>query len=295
MPGPLQLRGSAVVPESELRWRFSRSSGPGGQSVNTTDSRVELSFDVAASTAFGPTLRSRALERLAGRLVDGVVTVAASEQRSQWQNRLAAEERLRQLLLEATAPPPKVRRPTRPSRGAVNRRIDAKKQRGQTKRLRGNDFDEVALSSLRSRASRADPSDRPPAWHAPPWPAPVPLVPATGRAARAGAPTRRPDVRRRAGRGRTPRPAGRRTAALELEPVPGVHRQPVHRAPVQLRQSPGQVTEHELVPRIAGDLDVHGLQTGQHQVAAGVGPDPERTPSRQQRLRWAAPAHRAPG
>ena len=136
MPGDLRLRGSLVVPESELSWRFSRSSGPGGQSVNTTDSRAELSFDVARTTALGPVLKARALERLGDRLVDGVITVAASEHRSQLQNRRAAEERLTELLVAAVAPPPRKRRATRPSKGAVQRRLDEKKRRGQTKRLR---------------------------------------------------------------------------------------------------------------------------------------------------------------
>ncbi|SFK65168.1 ribosome-associated protein [Streptosporangium canum] len=136
MPGPLQISGSVSVPEAELHWRFSRSSGPGGQGVNTTDSRVELSFDLAATEALGPVFKARALERLGSRLVNGVVTIAASEFRSQLRNREAAEMRLAQLLREAIAPPPKKRRPTKPSRGAVERRITAKKQRSDLKRLR---------------------------------------------------------------------------------------------------------------------------------------------------------------
>ncbi|GIH93635.1 alternative ribosome rescue aminoacyl-tRNA hydrolase ArfB [Planobispora siamensis] len=136
MPGPLQVSGSISIPETELRWRFSRSSGPGGQGVNTTDSRVELSFDLAATEALPPLLKTRALERLASRLVDGVVTIAASEFRSQLRNREAAEMRLAQLLREAVAPPPKKRRPTKPSKGAVERRITAKKHRSDLKRLR---------------------------------------------------------------------------------------------------------------------------------------------------------------
>ena len=71
MPGPLNLPESVVVPEAELSWRFTRSSGPGGQGVNTTDSRVELSFDVAGSPSLSPTLRARAMSRLAGRLSGG--------------------------------------------------------------------------------------------------------------------------------------------------------------------------------------------------------------------------------
>jgi ribosome-associated protein len=141
VPGPLRIRGSVVIPEAELRWRFSRSSGPGGQSVNTSDSRVELSFDLAATSALSPLLKERAQQRLAGRLVDGVVSVTAAEQRSQWQNRLAAERRLRDLLVEATAPPPRPRVPTRPSRRSVERRLDAKRRRASTKRLRRSEPD----------------------------------------------------------------------------------------------------------------------------------------------------------
>ena len=135
MPGPLRFR-SIVLPESELTWRFSRSSGPGGQSVNTSDSRAELLFDVARSTALGPVLRARALERLAGRLVDGVLSVASSEHRSQLRNREAAEARLVELLAEATAPPARPRRPTRPTRGSVERRLGDKQRRSDVKRTR---------------------------------------------------------------------------------------------------------------------------------------------------------------
>jgi ribosome-associated protein len=125
-----------VIAEAELSWRFSRSSGPGGQGVNTADSRVELSYDVARSASLGPTLRARALERLAGRLVDGVLTVSASEHRSQLRNREAAEDRLAAVLRAAVAPPPKKRRPTRPSRASTDQRIASKKRRGEIKRLR---------------------------------------------------------------------------------------------------------------------------------------------------------------
>ena len=139
MTGPLRVTRSVVVPERELRWRFSRASGPGGQSVNTADSRVELSFDVAASTALGPIQRARALERLEARLVDGVLTVVASEQRSQYLNREAARARLAEVLAAAIAPPPPRRRPTRPSRAAVERRLADKRRRARTKRLRRPD------------------------------------------------------------------------------------------------------------------------------------------------------------
>jgi ribosome-associated protein len=132
----LRVTGSVSVPRAELTWRFSRSGGPGGQSVNTTDSRVELLFDVSATTALPAYLKERALTRLGSRLVDGVLTVTASEYRSQYQNRRAAEARLVRLLAEAIAAPPRPRRPTRPSKSAVQARLDAKRRRGEAKRQR---------------------------------------------------------------------------------------------------------------------------------------------------------------
>jgi ribosome-associated protein len=132
---PIEVRG-AVIPAEELSWRFSRSSGPGGQSVNTTDSRAEVSYDLAGSTALGPVLKQRALRALADRLVDGVITVSASEHRSQLRNREAAANRLAGLLAAATAPPPAARRPTRPSRAARERRLAEKERRSRLKRLR---------------------------------------------------------------------------------------------------------------------------------------------------------------
>lgn len=142
MSGPLRVTRSVLVPDRELKWRFSRSSGPGGQSVNTADSRVELSLDLRTTSALGPVQRARVLERLDRRLVDGVLTVTASEQRSQLQNREAARERLAKILAAALAPPPPRRRPTKPKRGAVERRLADKKRRGQTKRLRRSTDDD---------------------------------------------------------------------------------------------------------------------------------------------------------
>jgi ribosome-associated protein len=136
MPGPLRVTRSVTIPEHELRWRFSRSSGPGGQSVNTADSRVQLSLDLTTTTALGPIQRARALERLGNRLVDGVLTIAAQEERSQLRNREAAEERLKAVLADALAAPPRARRPTKPSKRAVDRRIAAKKRRAKVKQLR---------------------------------------------------------------------------------------------------------------------------------------------------------------
>jgi ribosome-associated protein len=134
----VSVRGT-VIPPDELSWRFSRSPGPGGQSVNTSDSQAELSFDVATSAALPAVLKDRALRALAGRLAGGVITVTASENRSQLRNREAAAARLSALLTEATAPPRAPRRPTRPTRGSVERRLADKQRRAQIKRLRRPD------------------------------------------------------------------------------------------------------------------------------------------------------------
>jgi ribosome-associated protein len=141
VPDALRVTPSVTIPGRELRWRFSRSSGPGGQSVNTADSRVELSLDLTTTSALGPRQRARALDRLTGRLVEGVLTVTASEHRSQLENRQAARERMASILAKALAPPPVRRRPTRPTRGSVERRLAGKRRRAQTKRLRRPDDD----------------------------------------------------------------------------------------------------------------------------------------------------------
>ncbi|PRH76851.1 aminoacyl-tRNA hydrolase [Streptomyces solincola] len=136
MSGPHVIRGSVCLPEAELQWRFSRSSGPGGQHVNTSDSQVELRFDLARTESLPPVWKERALTRLAGRLVDGVVSVRASEHRSQWRNRESAAVKLAALLAEASAPPPRPRRATKVPRGINERRLREKKQRAETKRGR---------------------------------------------------------------------------------------------------------------------------------------------------------------
>ena len=131
----ITVRGH-VVPDGDLTWRFSRSSGPGGQHVNTTDTRVQLSFDLVGSDAFPDALKQRLLARLGDRVV-----VVAAEHRSQLRNRRAAEDRLAEMLEEAMRPPPPRRVPTKPSKGSQQRRIRRKKQRGETKRLRGRPVD----------------------------------------------------------------------------------------------------------------------------------------------------------
>ena len=138
MPDDVQVSDRLTIPAAELSWRFSRSSGPGGQGVNTTDSRVELSWDVGRSAVLSDTQRERVMGRLAERLVDGVLTVVASENREQRRNRDAAAKRLAALVADALAPPPRTRRPTRATRGSQERRLTAKKQRSTTKQLRSS-------------------------------------------------------------------------------------------------------------------------------------------------------------
>ncbi len=124
------------VPAAELRWRFSRSSGPGGQHANTTDTRVALSVDVAATRALSPEQRERAVSRLGGRLRSGLLTLTADDTRSQRRNRELVRRRLAAVLAEATAPPARTRRATRPSRRVREKQRVAKRHRSDLKRTR---------------------------------------------------------------------------------------------------------------------------------------------------------------
>jgi len=131
MADDLRVSGSLRIPLAELEWRFSRSGGPGGQHANTADTRAEVRFDVAGSPSLGPRQRARLLERLGP-----VVRVVASDERSQARNRQLALDRLAARLTEALHIE-RARRPTRPSRGAKERRLEAKRHQGERKRMRG--------------------------------------------------------------------------------------------------------------------------------------------------------------
>lgn len=141
MDGEVVVNARVRIPASELRERFSHASGPGGQGVNTADSRVELTFDVAGSPSLPDELRERARARLATRLVAGELTIAVAERRSQLANRRIARERLAQILREAIAPPPRARRATKPTRGSKERRLAGKKRRSEIKRGRSRPTD----------------------------------------------------------------------------------------------------------------------------------------------------------
>ncbi|AHK28972.1 hypothetical protein OPAG_02321 [Rhodococcus opacus PD630] len=132
----LEITRSLVVPAAELQWRFSRAGGPGGQGVNTTDSRVELRVNLWTLSTLSPSQLERMQVQLGHRIIDGVVTVTASETRSQLRNRRAARARMAALLRAAVLAESRTRRPTKATKGSHRRRLDAKKQRGQTKNLR---------------------------------------------------------------------------------------------------------------------------------------------------------------
>lgn len=132
----LEVSARLTIPASELQWRFSRSSGPGGQHVNTSDSRVQLTWSVAESASLTDDQRERLLQRLAQRLVSGAITVTVSQERSQLRNREVALTTLRDLVAAALAPPAAQRRPTRPTRGSGRRHLASKQQRSATKQQR---------------------------------------------------------------------------------------------------------------------------------------------------------------
>ncbi len=132
--------GRLSLPESEMTWRFSRSSGAGGQHVNTTDTRVELIWSLSDTTALSTAQKQLAAQRLSNRLVGGTITVVSSQYRSQHRNREAARVRLEDLVSQAIVPP-KARRATRPSRASKQRRLDAKKRRGSLKQGRSGSWE----------------------------------------------------------------------------------------------------------------------------------------------------------
>jgi len=132
----LEVSPALTIPATELGWRFSRSSGPGGQHVNTSDSRVQVSWNIADSAVLSDEQRTLLLSRLHSRLVAGVVTIAASEQRSQLRNREIALAKLADLITDGLAPDGPRRRATKPTRGSGRRHMAAKTQRSATKQQR---------------------------------------------------------------------------------------------------------------------------------------------------------------
>ena len=135
MQEPLEIRHDITIPAAELQERFDPSGGPGGQHANRASSRVELSFDLAASPSIPDRLKQRMLDNLGVRAAGGVVTVTADDSRSQWRNRAIARKRMAELLRDSLRVP-RERKATRPSRASRRRRREAKRRRSETKRLR---------------------------------------------------------------------------------------------------------------------------------------------------------------
>jgi ribosome-associated protein len=136
MSEDLAVARGVVIPASELEVRTSRAGGPGGQHVNTTESKVELRWDVRRTSALSDVQRERVLEALAHRITDdGILVLQGSEHRSQHRNREAVLARLRALVADALVPT-RERRATRPTRSSQRRRMDDKRERGETKKLR---------------------------------------------------------------------------------------------------------------------------------------------------------------
>ena len=121
---------SVSIPRSEIELRFSRSSGPGGQHAQKSDTRVEASFDVEASSALSDAQKRRVVAK-----AGPVLRAVAQDERSQWRNRELATERLVESLREALKVPRR-RRPTKPTKASRERRLESKRRRGDTKRLR---------------------------------------------------------------------------------------------------------------------------------------------------------------
>ncbi len=132
----LTINSYLVIPSKELKWRFSKSSGPGGQGVNKTDSRVELVFDIKGSSAIAPFYKLRLLKQLRSRISNDCLHIIAKEKRSQYQNRQLARTRLVSLLQEGLQSPPKTRKTTKPTLSSQKRRLASKKIRSELKKTR---------------------------------------------------------------------------------------------------------------------------------------------------------------
>ena len=132
----LVIHPRLVIPAADLTWSFRRSAGPGGQNVNKLETAVELSFDIEACSVLGTFQKQRLQARLPQLKGSSVLSIQASEHRSQYKNRCLALEKMAAVLREALKPDPKPRRATKPSKAATRRRLDSKKIRGDVKRNR---------------------------------------------------------------------------------------------------------------------------------------------------------------
>ncbi len=137
----LRIDTKLVIPANEIYWRFSRSSGSGGQNVNKTDTRVEIVFNVSESKTLTPYQKHRILLHEQVKLINGCICIAVQDKRTQYQNRQLALSRLGSILRELLKPPPKKRRQTLPTRSSQKKRVDSKKKRGEIKKRRQSKID----------------------------------------------------------------------------------------------------------------------------------------------------------
>ena len=137
----LRINTKLEIPGNEIKWRFSRSSGAGGQNVNKTDSRAEIVFNVSESKTLTPYQKYRISIQDEVKLSNGCICIAVQDKRTQYQNRQLALTRLTSTLRELLKPPPKTRRETIPTRSSQRRRIESKKKRGELKRNRQSNID----------------------------------------------------------------------------------------------------------------------------------------------------------
>jgi ribosome-associated protein len=128
-----------VIPSNELHWRFSRSSGSGGQNINKTDTRVNLSFNIEKSKALTSYQKHQITKQLSDQIVNATITVITQEHRTQYKNRKLALMRLGILLGKALEPPPKARKTTKPTKSSQRRRVNSKKKHGRKKQSRGRE------------------------------------------------------------------------------------------------------------------------------------------------------------
>ncbi len=137
----LRINTKLEIPDNEIKWRFSRSSGAGGQNVNKTDSRAEIVFNVSESKTLTPYQKYRISIQDEVKLSNGCICIAVQDKRTQYQNRQLALTRLTSTLRELLKSPPKKRRETIPTRSSQRRRIESKKKRGELKRNRQSNID----------------------------------------------------------------------------------------------------------------------------------------------------------
>ena len=137
----LRINTKLEIPDNEIKWRFSRSSGAGGQNVNKTDSRAEIVFNVSESKTLTPYQKYRISIQDEVKLSNGCICIAVQDKRTQYQNRQLALTRLTSTLRELLKPPRKERRETIPTRSSQRRRVESKKKRGEIKRNRQSKID----------------------------------------------------------------------------------------------------------------------------------------------------------